>query len=269
MTAAFIYWDAAPELIRLGPITVRWYGLLFALGFLLGYLIFQRIFRSEGVPENDLGTLLLYILGGAMIGARLGHCFFYEPGYYLSRPGEIILIWRGGLASHGGAVGILIALYFYTRKRPDQSYLWLLDRLAIAAALAGALIRVGNLFNSEIIGTESNLPWAFVFARTGVTPLVPRHPAMLYEAAAYLLIFFLLIFIYRRRDGRVPPGELIGLFLLTVFSARFLIEFVKVPQASYPLPGPLRVGQLLSLPAIIAGALLLANSRRNRGRRRR
>jgi len=138
MLISSIYWNTSPELCRLGPVTIRWYGLLFALGFLLGYLIVQRIFRKEGIPENDLGTLLLYVLGGAMVGARLGHCFFYEPGYYLSRPGEIILIWRGGLASHGGAGGILIALYFYTRTRPGQSYLWLLDRLGGGGAPAGA-----------------------------------------------------------------------------------------------------------------------------------
>lgn len=269
MTVSTIYWNTSPELIRLGPLTVRWYGLLFALGFLLGYLVLQRIFRREGVPENDLGTLLLYVLGGAMIGARLGHCLLYEPGYYLSRPGEIILIWRGGLASHGGAAGILIALCFYARSRPGQSYLWLLDRLAIAVALAGTLIRIGNLFNSEIIGTASGLPWAFTFARAGVTPTVPRHPSMLYESAAYLLVFFLLLFVYRRRRGRVPPGELIGLFLLTAFTARFLIEFVKEPQAAFENSLPLNMGQLLSIPAVIAGIVLLVASRRRPNPRRR
>ncbi len=259
-----IIWDASPELIELGPVTVRWYGFLFALGFFLGYLILQVIFRRENKPENDLGTLLLYILAGAIIGARLGHCLIYEPGYYLARPGEILLVWRGGLASHGGAIGILIALYFYTRSRPGQPYLWLLDRLAISVALAGTLIRVGNLFNSEIIGIPSGLPWAIVFTRAGYVPLQPRHPAMLYEAAAYLLIFFLLLGIYRKQGSRVPRGELIGLFLVSVFAARFFIEYVKVPQASYRLPLPLSVGQLLSVPAVIAGIILLAGSRKRK-----
>lgn len=262
MIVSSIYWNSSPDLITIGPVTIRWYGFLFALGFFLGYLIIQRIFRREDIPENDLGTLLLYVLVGAMIGARLGHCFLYEPEYYLNRPGEIILVWRGGLASHGGAAGILIALYFYTRSRPGQPYLWLLDRLAIPVALAGTLIRIGNLFNSEIIGTESSLPWAFVFPRAGLTPLRPRHPTMLYEAAAYLLIFLLLLIIYRKKGSRVPPGELIGLFLVTVFSARFFIEYVKVPQASYRLPFPLSVGQMLSIPAVIAGIILLVLSRR-------
>ncbi|MDP8236105.1 MAG: prolipoprotein diacylglyceryl transferase [Candidatus Erginobacter occultus] len=269
MIVSSIIWDTSPDLVNLGPFTVRWYGFLFALGFFLGYLVLQRIFRREGKPENDVGTLLLYVLCGAIIGARLGHCLLYEPAYYLARPGEILLIWRGGLASHGGAAGILIALYFYNRNRPGQTYLWLLDRIAIPVALAGSLIRIGNLFNSEIIGTPSRLPWALVFARAGIVPLQPRHPAMLYEAAAYLAIFCILLFLYRKQGSRVPPGELIGLFLITVFTARFLIEYVKVPQAAYRLPLPLSVGQLLSVPAVIAGIILLAGSRKRRIPRRR
>ncbi len=264
MTISSIIWDTSPELINLGPITIRWYGLLFALGFFLGYLILQVIYRRENKPEDDLGALLLYILLGAIIGARLGHCLFYEPGYYLARPGEIALVWRGGLASHGAAIGILIALGLYTRTRPQQPYLWLLDRMAISIALAGTLIRIGNFFNSEIIGTPSGLPWAIVFTRARLTPLQPRHPAMLYEAAAYLAIFVLLLLLYRKQDGQVPPGELIGLFLISVFTARFLIEYVKLPQASYRLPLPLSVGQLLSIPAVIAGIILYAGSRKRK-----
>ncbi len=258
---SFIYWDCPRELARLGPVTIRWYGVLFALAFFFGYLILQMIFRREHEPEKDLGTLLMYLLGGTLIGARLGHCFFYEPGYYLSRPAEIIRIWEGGLASHGAAAGILIALYFYTRSRPGQPYLWILDRLAIPVALGGALIRLGNLFNSEIVGTPSRLPWAFVFPRaTGGLP-VPRHPAMLYEAGAYLLIFLILLLVYKKQGSRVPRGELIGLFLITIFGSRFLIEFVKMRQAAYRLPLPLSVGQALSIPVIIAGVVLLVRSR--------
>lgn len=256
-----IYWDYSPDLINLGPITIRWYGMIFALGFFLGYLILLRIFRRENKPENDLGTLLLYIMGGTLIGARLGHCFFYEPMYYLSRPGEIIQIWQGGLASHGGAIGIIIAIYLYSRNRPAQSFLWLLDRIVIPVALAGTLIRLGNLFNSEIIGTPTRVPWAFVFPRARSGDLLLRHPAMLYEAAAYFLIFILLLLIYKKQGARVPPGKLLGLFLITVFTSRFLIEFVKMRQAAFQLPLPLNVGQLLSIPAIIVGAVLLHRSR--------
>ncbi len=214
------------------------------------------------MPENDLGALLLYVLAGAMIGARLAHCFLYEPGYYFSRPGEVLLIWQGGLASHGGVIGVLIALGFYIRARPGQSYFWLIDRLAIAGTPAAVLIRVGNFFNSEIVGTESALPWAFVFPRAGFEPPGPRHPVMLYEAAAYLVIFFFLVVVYRKRRGRVPSGELSGLFLITVFAARFFLEYFKTPQAAYRLPLPLSVGQLLSVPAVIAGVILLVYSRR-------
>ena len=256
-----IYWNCSPDLINLGPITIRWYGMIFALGFFLGYLIMRRIFLRENKPENDLGTLLLYIMGGTLIGARLGHCFFYEPAYYLSRPGEIIQIWQGGLASHGGAIGIMIAIYLYSRRRPGQSFLWILDRIVIPVALAGALIRVGNLFNSEIIGTPSGLPWAFVFPRATGGDLLLRHPAMLYEAVAYFLIFIFLLLVYKNQGERVPPGELLGLFLITVFTSRFFIEFVKMRQAAYQLTIPLNIGQLLSIPAIIAGVILLIRSR--------
>ena len=255
-----IYWDFSPNLISLGPVTIRWYGILYALAFFSGYLILRQIFRREKKPESDPGTLLLYLLGGTLIGARLGHCFFYEPGYYLSRPAEIIQIWQGGLASHGAAIGILIALYLYTRSQPDQSFLWLLDRLVIPITLGSVLIRLGNFFNSEIIGTPCRLPWAFVFPRAAGGDLLPRHPAMLYEAGVYTLIFIVLLVIYRKQGSRVPPGELIGLFLVTVFTSRFLIEYLKMRQAAYQLPLPLSVGQLLSIPAIIAGVILLIRS---------
>ncbi len=259
-----IYWNCSPDLINLGPITIRWYGVLFALAFFLGYLIMRSVFRREKRPEDDLGTLLIYILIGTLIGARLAHCFFYEPAYYLSRPGEIIQIWRGGLASHGGLIGIVAAIYLYSRKHPDQPFLWLLDRLAIVGALGGALIRLGNLFNSEIIGTPSRLPWSFVFPRATGGDLILRHPAMLYEAAAYLIIFGFLLLVYRKQGARVPPGELIGLFLITVFSSRFFIEYVKMRQAAYQLPFPISVGQLLSIPIIIAGIIILIRSRTRR-----
>ena len=256
-----IYWDCSPDLINLGPVTIRWYGVLFALAFFLGYLIMRRIFRREKKPEDDVGTLLLYILVGTLIGARLAHCFFYDPAYYLSRPGEIIQIWRGGLASHGALIGIIAALYFYSRKHPHQPFLWLLDRLAIVGALGGALIRLGNFFNSEIIGTPSRLPWSVIFPRAMDGDLKLRHPAMLYEAAAYFLIFLFLLLIYKKQGDQVPPGELIGLLLITVFTSRFFIEFVKIRQAAYQLPLPLSVGQLLSIPAVIAGVILLIRSR--------
>ena len=265
-----IYWDVNPVIFRtgtfevfgwpLGPLALRWYGLLFALGFLIGFYIVRYMFLRERRPESDLEVLLFYLLGGTIIGARLGHVFFYHPGYYLAHPTEIPAFWEGGLASHGGLLGILVALGLYAWSRPRQPYLWLLDRVAVPTALVGSFIRLGNLFNAEILGTPSDLPWAFVFARVDT---LPRHPAQLYESLAYLLVFGLLLIIYRRYGASTPRGLLSGLFLVLVFSARFLIEYVKVEQAAFAGALPLQMGQLLSLPAIVAGGWLLARSRRS------
>lgn len=251
---AYIYWNVDPGLFHLGPFAVRWYGVMFAVLFYLGYLIVGWQFRVEHKNPQDLGDLLFYMVIGTLVGARLGHCLFYDPVYYFRHPLEILEIWKGGLASHGGALGILAALYLYSRRRPDQPYLWLLDRMAVPAALAGALIRVGNLFNSEILGRPAHVPWAFVFAR--VDP-VPRHPAQLYESAAYLLVFVGLLAVYRRRRAQTPRGLLIGLFLVSVFGFRFIIEFWKQHQAAYEQHFLLDVGQLLSLPFIVLGAILI------------
>ncbi len=191
---------------------------------------------------------------GTIIGARLVHCLFYDPHYYLSHPVEILEVWKGGLASHGGAAGIFIALWLYCRRHPDQPYLWLLDRITVATALGAAFIRVGNFFNSEILGTPSSLPWAVVFAREDA---IPRHPAQLYEAAAYLLIFVGLLLIYHRLQARTPHGLLLGLFLAAGFIARFLIEFVKQRQAAYEQHFAISVGQWLSIPFVLVGMALV------------
>lgn len=252
----YIFWNADPTLFSVGPFTVRWYGLFFALAFLLGYVIVRRMFRREGKPEEDLDSLLLYMMAGTVIGARLGEVLFYNPGYYLLHPIEILKVWEGGLASHGGAIGIFVALYLYARRRPGQPYLWLLDRIAVPTALGGMFIRSGNLFNSEILGVPADVPWALVFARVD---MVPRHPAQLYEAVAYGLVFLILLRTYRRRGAAPPRGLLLGLFLVLVFTARFFIEFVKAQQAAYEV-GMLSVGQWLSLPLIAAGAALLVRA---------
>lgn len=249
-----IYWDVSPDLVQLGPITVRWYGLLFAILFAIGYLIARWQFRIEHKDINSLDSLLVYMIVGTIVGARLGHCLFYDPAYYLRHPLEILRVWEGGLASHGGAIGVLLAIYLYTRRHPDQPFLWLLDRVVVPTALGGSLIRLGNLFNSEILGTPSNLPWAFVFLRVD---RVPRHPAQLYESAAYLVIFIALLLVYRHYRGETPRGLLVGLFFVSVFTMRFLIEFVKQRQAAYENNLPLSVGQWLSIPFILAGFALL------------
>jgi prolipoprotein diacylglyceryl transferase len=258
MTDGFLHWHVDPVLLRLGPLELHWYGLLFASGFLIGIRIMAWIYRSEGRPPQEVDQLLLYVLIGTVVGARLGHCLFYDPGYYLRHPLEILQVWKGGLASHGGALGVFLALFLYTRVHRDISYLWLLDRIAIPASLAGALIRFGNFFNSEIIGKPWNGPWAIVFDRVDS---LPRHPVQLYEALAYTLIFAMLVVVYRRSSHRPPAGRLFGLYLVAIFSARILLEFYKLPQAAYEAQFTFSVGQWLSVPFVVLGLVFLVRAR--------
>ncbi len=254
-----ITWSVDPVLFQIGPLTIRYYGILFALSFFIGYTIIRSVFRREGKPESDLATLLTYMIVGTIAGARLGHCLFYDPGYYLGNPSKMLKVWEGGLASHGGAIGILAALFAYTRRHPDQPYLWLLDRMVMVVALAGLLIRLGNLFNSEILGVPTDVPWAVTFGRIDDRP---RHPAQLYEAIAYGTIFVGLYRLYMQLEARTPRGLLFGLFLVSAFGFRFLIEFVKERQAAYGSDLALSVGQILSIPLLILGIALLARALR-------
>jgi len=252
--AGYFHWNIDPELFSLGPVKIRWYGLAFASSFIFGFLLMRRIFRLEGRPVKNLEKLLIYVLIGTILGARLGHCFFYNPSYFLSNPIEILKVWKGGLASHGGGFGVLITILLYSRNKPQEPYLWLLDRIAIAGGLAGFFIRIGNLFNSEIIGAPTTLPWAFIFEKVDN---IPRHPVQLYESVTYGLIFVLLLTIYKKQRYKVKQGVIAGLFLLLVFTARFFLEFVKARQASYSSNLPLSVGQLLSIPFLLAGIVLI------------
>ena len=252
-------WNMDPAVFRSGPFEVRWYGLFFALGFFLGFQIMAQIYRREQRDLNHLSVLLLYLMLGTVIGARLGHVLFYQLGDNLAHPWEIFMIWKGGLASHGGFGGVLIALYLYLKKHKDMSFLELADRLALPCLLAAALIRVGNFFNSEIIGTPSDLLWAVVFARVDD---MPRHPAMLYEALAYLLVYSVSYFAYPKTTILQFPGRVFGTALATCFLARFMIEFVKENQVPFESRMPLNMGQLLSIPFILAGVYLIYASRR-------
>lgn len=212
------------------------------------------IFNKEKKSEKDLNDLVWVMILGTVLGARLGHCLFYNPSYYLSHPLEILQIWKGGLASHGAAIGIMIAIYFYVKKRKDMTYLWVFDRIVITVALAGFFIRMGNLFNSEIIGKPTNSSWGFVFTSVD---MIPRHPAQLYESIAYLLIFFFLFWFYFKKEGKFKPGLLFGLFLVLIFSFRFFIEFLKEDQSPFEAGMFLNMGQLLSIPLVILGIYLL------------
>lgn len=262
---AQITWDVSPEIFRLGPLPIRWYSLGWLLAFAVGFHLVRRMYRREGKPETDLETILLYMILGAIIGARLGHCFFYRPDFYLANPLEIVAFWKGfrGLASHGGVVGILASLYIFSRRHPNQPYLWLVDRLAGPTALGGFFIRMGNLMNSEILGLPTGGDWGIVFSRID---LVPRHPAQLYEAISYLFIFFLLSSLYRKRGASLPDGLLLGLFLVTVFGARFFIEFVKERHAAFEAGLPLSMGQILSIPVVLVGVGLIAWALKNDGK---
>jgi prolipoprotein diacylglyceryl transferase len=256
-----LVWNVDPVLLHIGPLQLRWYGLLFAAGILAAYQAGLRSFERAGGSREEASRLLSYVVAGTVIGARLGHCLLYEPGYYLHHPLEILAVWRGGLASHGGALGIALAVWLFAR-RMGRPLLWLLDRVAVAAPIAAACIRVGNFFNSEIVGRPSTAPWAVVFARLDS---VPRHPAMLYEAAAYLVIFAVMSWLDRRRGPRERPGMLLGIVLVLIFGCRFAIEFLKEPQEAFEAALPLDLGQLLSLPALAIGVWLLATAYRRSG----
>jgi phosphatidylglycerol---prolipoprotein diacylglyceryl transferase len=260
---AQIRWDVSPVIFNLGPLPIRWYSLGWILAFGMGFFLVQRTYRKEGKPEQDLETILLYMVLGAIIGARLGHCLFYRPDYYLANPVEIFAFWKGfqGLSSHGGTIGILVSLFIFTRRHPDQPYFWLLDRIAAPTALGGFFIRMGNLMNSEILGLPTDVPWAMVFVRVDN---LPRHPAQLYEAVAYGVIFVLLFLLQRRRGPTLPTGTLTGAFLALVFTARILIEFVKERHAPFELGLPLSMGQILSIPMVAAGLVLIWWVRRER-----
>jgi len=254
MTLQIIPWNVDPEIFRIGNFAVRWYGLLFASGFVIGYYILRKIFKNEGLGDATLDRLTVYVALGTIIGARLGHCLFYEPEFYLANPIQILYVWKGGLASHGAAIGILLMLWLFVRK-DKKPFIWAIDRVVIVVALAGALIRLGNLMNSEIYGIETNLPWGFVFLRNGES--VPKHPTQIYESLAYLLTFVILLRVYWKNKGKQKPGLLFGLFLILVFGFRFLVEYIKNDQVTFEAGMNFNMGQLLSIPFILAGIALL------------
>jgi phosphatidylglycerol---prolipoprotein diacylglyceryl transferase len=251
----FIHWDPSPEIFTIPGIDwpVRWYGLMWALAFILTHFVMNRIYRTEGRTDKDLDTLTLYVILGTVLGARLGHCLFYDPAYYLSHPLDILKVYEGGLASHGGAIGILVAMWLYCRKT-KESYLWLFDKMVVVAPLAAGLIRIGNLMNSEIIGTPTNVPWAFVFASIDN---IPRHPAQLYEAIFSFILFFLFYYLWKRKREAFAPGYMFGLFCVLLFTERFFVEFLKENQEAFEQGMTLNMGQILSIPFILVGAYFM------------
>ncbi len=257
----YISWNPDPEIINIFGFSLRYYGILFAGGLILCLYILGWIFKQENIPPQNLEQLSIYGMVGILVGARLGHCLFYEPSYYLSHPLEMIFpiafpsgggiqfIGYQGLASHGGALGLLIALYFYSRKT-QHSMIDAIDLIAVVAALGCGFIRIGNFMNSEIIGIPTTKPWGVVFERVD---RIPRHPAQLYEAISYFIIFMIMMMLYKKMRGRFGNGFFFGLVLVLCFTARFMIEFVKENQVGFEDEMTFNMGQLLSLPYIVVG----------------
>ncbi|MCQ2112468.1 MAG: prolipoprotein diacylglyceryl transferase [Bacteroidaceae bacterium] len=272
----FIDWQPSLEVFSIGNFSVRWYSLMWVLGLAAAYFIVKKLYKQQGISEEKFDPLFIYCFLGVIIGARLGHCLFYEPTYYLgSLKGFVEMFlpvhfapdswdWRftgyAGLASHGGALGLFIAMVLYTKKTGVKFFtVW--DNVAIATPMTACCIRLGNLMNSEIIGSQTDVPWAFIFHSNEAMVdgmLVPRHPAQLYEAIAYLIIFVIGILIYRMRrrkteNGGVGTGFYFGFCMLTIFLFRFFVEFIKKEQVDFEKGMTLDMGQLLSIPFIIAG----------------
>lgn len=249
----FLFWDFDPVFVNFWFVTIYWYGLMFALAFISSYTLLAWFYGQEGYDNKAVDELLWYVAIGTIVGARLGHCVFYEPSYYLQHPFKILAIWEGGLASHGAIIGLLFSLYLY-QKQAIQSYRWLLDRVAIGFALGGGFVRIGNFFNSEIVGIPTTVPWAVIFARIDS---LPRHPVQLYESLAYFCIFAVLFALHQKVRDSVAPGFIFAVSLLLVFGTRLALELVKVRQASHSVDAVLSTGQWLSLPFLLLGIYLV------------
>jgi len=273
MNLLFIEWNADPTIITLLGFSIRWYGLCFALAFLSGFQVVSYIFKKEGRPVEQADQLLLYTMVGTVVGARMGHYFFYEFPLLMADPVrffvQMITPPFSGLASHGAAIGLFIAFYLYTKKNVGQSYLYVTDRIVIVAALAGFFIRFGNLMNSEIIGKPTDLPWGFKFLRdlefnpSGLAAfVVPRHPSQLYEALSCLLLFFILLYLWNLKKEKTQEGVMTGIFMIFVFTLRFFYEFLKENQSSFENGLALNMGQILSIPAVLFGLGVLWYAKR-------
>ena len=263
-----IHWNVDPVMFHLGPLQIRWYGLLFISGFILGWYIFRWFFRREGIKEELLDPLLYTLLIATIVGARLGHCIFYQPDYYFgswSGFWEIFMPWKGGLASHGGAIALLLGMWWFSArygKANGFDFLWIMDHLVITVAFAGCFIRLGNLFNSEIYGNVTSLPWGIIFERNG--EVEPKHPTQLYEALSYLILGLWLIWRYWKKLDGTWRGFFFGAFLVGCFGMRFIIEFIKEPQVEFENNMALDMGQWLSIPFVIAGIAILIYAYRKR-----
>lgn len=251
----FIHWNVSPEIFSIGPVHVRWYGLLFAIGFLFGYHQGEKMFKHENTDLKWLESLFIYLIVATVVGARLGHVFFYGWEYYSQHPIEILYIWQGGLASHGGVLGIILAMILWSLKVSKRNLLWVLDRVVVPSVLVGALIRFGNLMNSEIYGVQTSMPWGVIFERNQET--VAKHPTQVYESLSYLFTFGVLYYMYWKTKAKDYQGLLTGVFFVFVFTARFLVEYIKEDQEAFEATMSLNMGQWLSIPFILTGIALI------------
>ncbi|NOQ64237.1 MAG: prolipoprotein diacylglyceryl transferase [Methyloprofundus sp.] len=254
----YFTWEIDPVLASFGSLRIHWYGALFALALLSNYIFMHWVYWRELNDTSDVDRLLWYCMGGSVLGARIAHVLFYSPSYYLAHPLKVFAIWEGGLASHGGVFGVLIALYIYQRKA-SFNYFWILDRAAIAASFSGCLVRLGNFFNSEIAGTATQAPWAVIFKRIDD---IPRHPVQLYESLSYLAISLFLFYLYKKSDCFDFHGRLCAWFLVLIFSMRFYLEFYKVRLVNDATSAWLSTGQMLSIPFILVGLFLLYRAKK-------
>ncbi|MDR2010678.1 MAG: prolipoprotein diacylglyceryl transferase [Bacteroidales bacterium] len=263
-----IIWDISPIIFEFGDFQLRYYGILFVLGFIVSYFILKRIYIKENIPVSELDSLSVYVALGGLIGARVGHCIFYDWSYFSNHILEIFLpvsfdpsfhfVGYQGLASHGGAIGVIVAVLIFKRKSVKKSFFWLIDRIAIPTGFAGAFIRLGNLMNSEIYGHPTDLPWGFVFAENGDT--WASHPTQIYEAICYILTSIVLMLLYKNERFRNARGFLLGVFFIMIFTARFFIEFLKENQVSFEESMRLNMGQILSIPLVLTGIFLIVRS---------
>lgn len=276
MILDFITWNVDPVALTLGPLSVRWYGILWALGIWLAYWIQIKLYKHEHLPDDWTDKLFMYMVIGVIVGARLGHCLFYEwhllpepikflgitfkyGNPYLAKPWQLLYIWQGGLASHGGAIGLLTAGYFLN-KQFKKGFIWIFDRLVIGVCVCGACIRLGNLMNSEIYGDYTTMPWGFIFARNGETQ--PCHPTQIYEMLYCLITFIVIWWMYWKKEAYKRTGLIFGVFLLGIFGTRFLLEFIKFNQEAFEENMLLNMGQILSLPFILWGIYLVVHALR-------
>jgi prolipoprotein diacylglyceryl transferase len=259
MISIFINWNPSPDIFTIPGIDwpVRWYGLSWAMAFIGCHFFMNRIYKAEGRTEAQLDVLTLYIVVATVLGARLGHCLFYGWEYYSQHPLEILKVWEGGLASHGGGIGILIGMWLYCRKT-KESWLWLFDRLIVVVPFASFMIRFGNLMNSEIIGEPTNVPWAFVFHQVDE---LPRHPTQLYEAIFYFFLFILFYWLWKNKRNDFGKGFMFGLFCVLMFGFRFGMEFMKENQEAFEASLPINMGQILSIPFILVGLYMMYRSK--------